>query len=90
MCTCKRNVVGRECNQCAPQFYGLGVEEEGCKACDCDDGGAFDNNCDHLTGQVWTRVFSRHTIHPLTTLIILFELPLISLISAISASAARA
>lgn len=51
MCTCKRNVVGRECSKCAPQFYGLGVEEEGCKACDCDDGGAYDNNCDYLTGQ---------------------------------------
>ena len=50
-CVCKRNVVGRDCNQCAPEFYGLGVEDEGCKPCDCDDGGAYDNNCDFITGQ---------------------------------------
>lgn len=50
-CTCKRNVIGRDCNECAPHFYGLGVEEEGCKACDCDPGGSYDNNCHYETGQ---------------------------------------
>lgn len=50
-CVCKRNVVGRDCNQCAPEFYGLGAEEEGCKPCDCDDGGSYDNNCDIISGQ---------------------------------------
>ena len=50
-CVCKRNVVGRDCNQCAPEFYGLGADPAGCKPCDCDDGGAYDNNCDFMTGQ---------------------------------------
>lgn len=34
-----------------PEHYGLSEEEEGCKACDCDLGGAYDNNCDVITGQ---------------------------------------
>ncbi|XP_054168822.1 laminin subunit beta-1-like isoform X2 [Oppia nitens] len=50
-CVCKRNVVGRDCNQCAAEFYGLSSDEEGCKACDCDVGGAYDNSCDITTGQ---------------------------------------
>ncbi|XP_054721557.1 laminin subunit beta-1-like [Uloborus diversus] len=50
-CVCKRNVIGRDCNQCLPEYYGLSSEEEGCKACDCDPGGSYDNNCDVVTGQ---------------------------------------
>ena len=50
-CQCKRNVVGRDCNECKPFHYGLSADAEGCKACDCDPGGAFDNNCDIITGQ---------------------------------------
>ena len=36
---------------CQPEYYGLSADEEGCKACDCDPGGAYDNNCDVTTGQ---------------------------------------
>lgn len=50
-CVCKRNVVGRDCNQCVPEYWGLSSEEEGCKACDCDPGGSYNNNCDVITGQ---------------------------------------
>ncbi|XP_017782768.1 PREDICTED: laminin subunit beta-1 isoform X2 [Nicrophorus vespilloides] len=50
-CTCKRYVMGRDCNQCMPEFWGLSDKNDGCEACDCDPGGSFDNNCDVLTGQ---------------------------------------
>ncbi|XP_037091485.1 laminin subunit beta-1-like isoform X2 [Pollicipes pollicipes] len=50
-CRCKRNVVGRNCDQCPENFWGLSEHRDGCKPCDCDPGGAYDNVCDVLTGQ---------------------------------------
>ncbi|XP_063219684.1 laminin subunit beta-1 isoform X2 [Bacillus rossius redtenbacheri] len=50
-CTCKRFVTGRNCNQCQLEYWGLSNDYEGCKPCDCDPGGAIDNNCDVITGQ---------------------------------------
>nr|XP_036214745.1 laminin subunit beta-1 [Bactrocera oleae]XP_036214746.1 laminin subunit beta-1 [Bactrocera oleae] len=50
-CTCKRLVTGKDCNQCAPQTYGLSESEDGCTLCACDVGGSYDNFCDVITGQ---------------------------------------
>ncbi|XP_037959538.1 laminin subunit beta-1 [Teleopsis dalmanni] len=50
-CTCKRLVTGKDCNQCAPETYGLSESEEGCSPCDCDLGGSYDNFCDVISGQ---------------------------------------
>ena len=50
-CSCKQHVTGRDCNECLPEHYGLSESPEGCSPCDCDAGGAMDNNCDVMTGQ---------------------------------------
>ncbi|KAJ9579192.1 hypothetical protein L9F63_024702, partial [Diploptera punctata] len=50
-CECKRYVTGRDCNQCLQEHWGLSDDRDGCKACDCDPGGSFDNKCDVITGQ---------------------------------------
>ena len=34
-----------------PEFWGLSEETDGCKPCDCDPGGSYDNKCDPSTGQ---------------------------------------
>ena len=42
----------RDCDQCLPEHYGLSESDpNGCKACDCDLGGSYDNQCDVVTGQ---------------------------------------
>ncbi|KAG1659411.1 Laminin subunit beta-1 [Nymphon striatum] len=51
-CTCKRYVTGRDCNQCLPKHWGLSADEPyGCKPCDCDPGGSYDDSCDVVTGE---------------------------------------
>lgn len=51
-CTCKRYVIGRDCNQCQQEYYGLSDDiSDGCKPCDCDPGGAYNNMCDVINGQ---------------------------------------
>ena len=45
-------MIGRDCDQCRPEHYGLSLDDEqGCKPCECDIGGSWDNNCDIITGQ---------------------------------------
>ena len=46
-CACKRNVINQNCDQCAEEHYGLSESDpDGCQPCQCDIGGAYDNNCD--------------------------------------------
>uniref|UniRef100_A0A1B0D836 Laminin N-terminal domain-containing protein n=2 Tax=Phlebotomus papatasi TaxID=29031 RepID=A0A1B0D836_PHLPP len=65
-CTCKRLVVGKDCNECMPESYGLSDSHDGCSPCNCDLGGALDNNCDVQTGQCRCRpnMTGRRCEHP--------------------------
>ena len=50
-CKCKPGVVGEKCDRCAPNHYE--ISSEGCKSCECNEAGSFDNPpvCDSRDGQ---------------------------------------
>uniref|UniRef100_A0A0N5BNI8 Laminin subunit beta-1 n=1 Tax=Strongyloides papillosus TaxID=174720 RepID=A0A0N5BNI8_STREA len=48
-CLCKKNVIGRRCDECSEGTYGF--SPNGCSLCDCDSIGSLDNRCDKETGQ---------------------------------------
>ncbi|XP_006825989.1 laminin subunit beta-1-like [Saccoglossus kowalevskii] len=50
-CVCKRLVTGRDCNECLDGYWGLSDDPDGCKPCDCDIGGSYDNLCEKSDGQ---------------------------------------
>ncbi|XP_053101455.1 laminin subunit alpha-5 isoform X2 [Hemicordylus capensis] len=46
-CRCKPNIVGRQCDLCAPGYYGY----PNCRRCDCHQAGTKASVCDPVTGQ---------------------------------------
>lgn len=51
-CFCLPNVIGKHCDQCKEDYYGL-ASGEGCSYCNCDTDGTINNStsCDVFTGQ---------------------------------------
>ncbi|CAF0857038.1 unnamed protein product [Brachionus calyciflorus] len=51
-CVCLANVIGKQCDQCKQDYYGL-ASGEGCSYCNCDTDGTIDNStaCNIFTGQ---------------------------------------
>lgn len=49
-CSCKANVVGRQCDQCEDTFWNLD-SGEGCEECKCSPLGSVSLSCDKQTGQ---------------------------------------
>ena len=50
-CSCRENIIGRQCQKCAPFTYGFSTD--GCKECACHPEGTTSNDlmCDRETGQ---------------------------------------
>uniref|UniRef100_A0A8C1MUB0 Laminin, alpha 5 n=1 Tax=Cyprinus carpio TaxID=7962 RepID=A0A8C1MUB0_CYPCA len=46
-CRCRNNIVGRQCDRCAPGFYGY----PNCRPCDCSEAGTEIDVCDSITGR---------------------------------------
>ncbi|XP_053250423.1 laminin subunit alpha-5 isoform X2 [Podarcis raffonei] len=46
-CRCKTNIVGRQCDLCAPGYYGY----PNCRSCNCHQAGTKASVCDPVTGQ---------------------------------------
>ncbi|XP_072852864.2 laminin subunit alpha-5 isoform X1 [Pogona vitticeps] len=46
-CRCKPNIIGRQCDLCAPGYYGY----PDCRKCDCHQAGTKPSVCDPVTGQ---------------------------------------
>uniref|UniRef100_A0A8D0HF41 Laminin subunit alpha 5 n=1 Tax=Sphenodon punctatus TaxID=8508 RepID=A0A8D0HF41_SPHPU len=46
-CRCKANIIGRQCELCAPGYYGY----PNCRSCDCHQAGTERSVCDPVTGR---------------------------------------
>ncbi|XP_024086177.1 laminin subunit beta-1 [Cimex lectularius] len=51
ICLCEPFVIGKDCNQCFLEHWGLSNDTYGCLPCNCDVGGSYSSNCDVVTGK---------------------------------------
>lgn len=51
-CECKNNVIGKNCDECAPGFWDFdSCLETGCRDCECNFIGSTETNCNLTTGE---------------------------------------
>lgn len=53
-CHCLPNVLGLECDRCAPSHWKI-ASGQGCEACDCDPIGSYSDQCNEFDGQCQCR-----------------------------------
>lgn len=53
-CECKKNVKGRNCNECKNGYWNI-LSGEGCEECKCNPLGSYNQTCDSKTGQCFCR-----------------------------------
>uniref|UniRef100_A0A8C8DVN0 Laminin, alpha 5 n=1 Tax=Oryzias sinensis TaxID=183150 RepID=A0A8C8DVN0_9TELE len=46
-CSCKNNIIGRQCDRCALGYYGY----PNCRPCECNEAGTEEEVCDSVTGR---------------------------------------
>ncbi|XP_024119648.2 laminin subunit alpha-5 isoform X2 [Oryzias melastigma] len=46
-CSCKSNIIGRQCDRCTPGYYGY----PNCRPCECNEAGTEEEVCDSITGR---------------------------------------
>ena len=49
-CNCKKRVIGRTCDHCQDESYGL--SGSGCKQCKCKEDGSFDQLCNKVNNVI--------------------------------------
>lgn len=59
---CKNNVIGRQCDRCAPGFHGY----PNCRPCNCNEAGTEEQVCDSVSGQCLCKVRPRPGPSPQT------------------------
>lgn len=53
-CTCQPHVIGVNCDKCEDGYYNID-SGDGCKPCDCNLEGSYNNTCDPQTGQCYCK-----------------------------------
>ncbi|CAG9764671.1 unnamed protein product [Ceutorhynchus assimilis] len=53
-CKCKDHVIGINCDKCENGYFNI-LNAEGCRSCNCDPIGSFNQSCDLITGQCYCR-----------------------------------
>lgn len=60
-CPCRANVMDKNCDKCAPNFWGFG-SDLGCQPCGCDPARSLRHNCNMVSKQGFEWVSTREDV----------------------------